>query len=156
MKFLVVSYVYDLRRRILSNGFDIPFFVCPINLCMFLLLRSPSSSSSLETPFIGNDNTKQTWRSLFKYDGYNNLTKYPWLSEGYGILIEPYRTTYLRVTEPVDDATYTWHVGTSTKPTLSLDDVSPTVMKAIPSHTLDSFVAKLTVFSFQEGKWRRR
>jgi len=31
------------------------------------------------------------------YMGYGNLTKYPFLAEGYGVLVEPYRSSTLKV-----------------------------------------------------------
>ena len=61
------------------------------------------------------------------YAGYGNMTKYPFLAEGYGVLVEPHRSSVLRVGNPKAWATYAWHVGATPKASLSLTAVSKDV-----------------------------
>ena len=68
-----------------------------------------------------------TIRVTNEYGGYGNLTKYPFLAEGYGINVEPYKETELRIGNPKDWATYTWARGTSPKDSLEMSVISPTV-----------------------------
>jgi hypothetical protein len=47
------------------------------------------------------------------YLGYGNLTKYPFLADGYGILVEPYRSSTLKVAD--DNDTHISEHSTKTK-----------------------------------------
>ena len=55
------------------------------------------------------------------------MTKYPFLADGYGVLVEPHVVTRLRVGAPKAWATYTWTVGATPKETLHLNETSATV-----------------------------
>ena len=83
------------------------------------------------------------------YEGYGNITKYPFLAEGYGINVEPYKRTELRVGNPKDWATYDWTQGSSVKDSLKVSATSPTVIEHVDKDAIFLTLSKTGVYSLK-------
>ena len=83
------------------------------------------------------DATEDLHLDLVNEYGSQNLTSYPFLADdSYGVLVEPYKATEIRVGNPKEWAVYTFSVGSVPKASLKVAELSPTVEEHVNVHAV--------------------